>query len=60
MNNALRAIATLPLLFTFTATFWYSDATKDIVFITLASIACYQLIYYRSHSRLELHWDWDK
>lgn len=58
MNNALRAIATLPLLFTFTATFWYSDATKDIVFITLASIACYQLIYYRSHSRLELHWDW--
>ncbi|MDF5022385.1 O-antigen ligase family protein [Vibrio parahaemolyticus] len=58
MKNAHGFIATLPFLFTFTATFWYTDATKDIVFITLASIACYQLISYRLYSRLELHWDW--
>ncbi|MGR5530393.1 O-antigen ligase family protein [Vibrio alfacsensis] len=58
MNNALRSVALLPILFVFTAMFWYADATKDIILITLASIAIYQIVYFRAHHQFHFHWDW--
>ncbi|PFG45492.1 O-antigen ligase-like membrane protein [Vibrio sp. ES.051] len=58
MTKTIRTIAMLPFLFTFTAMFWYSDATKDIVIITLPSIAVYQFLFYRENNHLSLCWDW--